>query len=139
MKLSPAVQKAYKQALSARTHSYSPYSRFAVGAAIQLAGKGQAIGGCNIENASFGGTICAERVALHAAIAANGKIKPEFMVIVTGEAKATVPCALCLQTLAEFCADDFTIYLGNEKSILQKLTLAELLPHPFRSFKKDGK
>lgn len=139
MKVTQDVEKAYKQALSSRSHSHSPYSHFSVGAALKLRGKEQAVGGCNIENASYGGTICAERVALHTAVSQNGKVDPEFIVVVTGEANATVPCALCLQSLAEFCSDDFVVYLGNEKSLLSKFTLKELLPHPFRNFKADGK
>jgi cytidine deaminase len=139
MKVSKDVEKAYKKALSSRTHSHSPYSRFAVGAAVKLRGEADPVGGCNVENASFGATICAERVALHAAVAEFGKIDPEFLVVVTGESKATVPCALCLQVIAEFCSDDCEIYLGNEKEILKKHTLKELLPFPFRSFKVDKK
>ncbi len=134
MKLTQAVENAYKSALKARLHSHSPYSRFKVGAALQLRGHVPAVGGCNVENASYGGTVCAERVALHAAVAQFGKIEPEFLVVVTDEEKATVPCALCLQTLAEFCADDFKIYLGNERAIQAEYTLKQLLPHPFRSF-----
>lgn len=139
MKVSQDVEKAYKQALSSRSHSYSPYSRFAVGAAVQVRGVDLPIGGCNVENASYGATICAERVALHAAVSLYGHIDPEFIVVVTGEAKATVPCALCLQTLAEFCKDDCLVYLGNEQTLLQKYTLKELLPHPFRNFQADKK
>jgi cytidine deaminase len=139
MKVGLDVEKAYKQALSSRSHSYSPYSRFAVGAALKLRGKSQSIGGCNVENASFGATMCAERAALHTAVASEGEIDPEFIVIVTAEAKATVPCALCLQSLAEFCSDGFVVYLGNEKQILKKYTLHELLPHPFRHFKAGKK
>lgn len=139
MKVSAVVTGAYKIALSTRSHSHSPYSRFKVGAALKLRGQDVAVGGCNVENASFGGTVCAERVALHASVATYGKIKPEFLIVVTNEAKATVPCALCLQSLAEFCDDDFVIYLGNEKEILQKYKLRELLPHPFRSFKVGAK
>lgn len=137
MKVPKAVQNAHKVAISVREHSHSPYSRFKVGAAIQLKGVKSPVGGCNIENASFGGTICAERVALLSAVATHGKISPEFILVVTGEKKATVPCALCLQTLAEFCADDFLIYLANEKEVLREYRFSELLPHPFRSFKKD--
>ena len=137
MKIREDVKKVYKQAVIARRHSYSPYSKFAVGAALKLRARTSAVAGCNVENASFGGTICAERNAFHSAVAAYGKITPEFIVIVTGEKKATVPCALCLQTMAELCADSFTIYLGNENKILQKHTLKELLPHPFRAFQAD--
>ena len=138
MKLSSVVEMAYKKALKARSHSHSPYSRFAVGAAVKLRGHDEIFAGCNVENASYGATICAERVALHAAVAVLGQIRPEFVVVVTAEKKATVPCALCLQTLAEFCKDDFTIYLGNTKGILQRYRLRDLLPKPFRSFKAQS-
>ncbi|MGZ3721586.1 MAG: cytidine deaminase [Bdellovibrionales bacterium] len=139
MKVSKDVEKAYKKALSSRSHSHSPYSRFKVGAAVKVRGEDLPVGGCNVENASYGATICAERVALHAAVSLYGGISPEFIVVVTGEKKATVPCALCLQVMAEFCADDCEIYLGNEKEILKKYTMLELLPHPFRQFKADKK
>lgn len=128
------VEKVYQQALESRLYSYSPYSKFAVGAALKLRGEDLPVVGCNVENASFGATICAERVAFHSAVARLGRMEPDFMVIVTAEADATVPCALCLQTLAEFCTDDFIIYLANEKSILRQHTLRELLPYPFRTW-----
>jgi len=134
MKLQSDVEKAYREALKARTHSYSPYSKFAVGAALKVRGEEVAVAGCNVENASFGATICAERVALGAAVARKGRLQPEFMVIVTGEEQATVPCALCLQMIAEFCPDDFAIYSANEKAVLKKFLLKDLLPHPFRQF-----
>lgn len=132
MSISPTVERAYQAALVARKNSYSPYSKFKVGAAIQIAG--ETITGTNIENASFGATLCAERAALAQAVSRFGKVKPEFVVVVTGEDKATVPCALCLQMLAEFCSDDTPIYLGNEKSILFTYKFKDLLPHPFRAF-----
>ncbi len=69
MKLTSAVENAYKAALMARAHSHSPYSRFKVGAALQIQGKTDSVGGCNVENASYGATICAERVALTRAVA----------------------------------------------------------------------
>jgi homotetrameric cytidine deaminase len=139
MKVSKDVEKAYKKALSSRSYSYSPYSHFAVGAAVKLRGKAEPVGGCNVENASFGATICAERVALHAAVSQFGKIDPEFIVVVTGEKKATVPCALCLQTMAEFCADTCEVYLASDREILKKYALRDLLPYPFRQFKAGRK
>lgn len=135
MKLTQAVETAYKSALKARLNAHAPYSNFKVGAAFGLKGESKPVAGCNVENASYGGTICAERVALNAAVAQYGKITPEFLVVVTGEAKATVPCALCLQSLAEFCADGMPIYLANEKGIQRQVKLKDLLPEPFRSFK----
>jgi len=132
--VTPTIQKAYRAALVARQNSHSPYSRFKVGAALQLRGKAEPIAGCNVENASYGATVCAERVALHGAVAQFGRIEPEFLIVVTGEAAATVPCALCLQSLAEFCPDSMPVYLGNEQAIQRQLLFCELLPHAFRQF-----
>lgn len=136
MQVEKVVASAHQVALKARTHSHSPYSKFAVGAAVKIAGQTEAIGGCNVENASYGGTICAERTALVQAQARFGAFKPEFLVVVTADSKPTPPCGLCLQVIAEFASDDMPIYLGNEKEILAKYTLKELLPKAFRSF--DG-
>lgn len=137
MKLSKAVRDAFQAAVNARNHSYSPYSRFKVGAALQVRGVADPVGGCNVENASYGATICAERTALLRAVAEHGQIRPEFLVVITGEPKATVPCALCLQMLAEFADDNLPIYLGNTKRILKSYKLRDLLPKPFRAFKAD--
>lgn len=122
------LQEAHEKALEARKNSYSPYSRFAVGAALVLE-NGEIIGGCNVENASFGATVCAERNAFLAAVAKFGKIKPKLLVIVT-EPEA-VPCALCLQVMAEFCPPDMPVHLGTTKTPGQKVTFKELLPRPF--------
>ncbi|NJL25440.1 MAG: cytidine deaminase [Calothrix sp. SM1_5_4] len=136
----PAVQDAYQVALKARLNSHSPYSKFKVGAALKLEGVSEALPGCNVENASYGATICAERTALAQAVARFGvSARPEFLVIVTAEEKATVPCGLCLQVLAEFCADDFPVYVGNLNGIQARFVLGELLPHAFRSFVAETK
>jgi homotetrameric cytidine deaminase len=137
MKTGVNIQKAYKIALKARRNSHSPYSKFKVGAALKLKGEDEAIGGCNVENASYGATMCAERTALFRAVAEHGKIKPEFLVIVTGEKNATAPCGLCLQALAEFCADDMKVYLGNEQEILVEKEFKDFLPHAFRVFEAE--
>ncbi len=139
MKTEAHVEKAYKIALASRQNSHSPYSKFKVGAALKLADVDLAIGGCNVENVSFGATMCAERTALFAAVAKYGKIRPEFLVVVTGEPKATVPCGLCLQALAEFCPDDMKVYLGNEDAILEQKTFKDFLPFAFRAFVAAGK
>jgi cytidine deaminase len=131
------VENAFQAALKARTHSHSPYSRFPVGSALQIEGESEPIVGCNVENANLCSGICAEQVALVHAVARYGRIKPQFMVIVTGEKEATVPCAQCLQVMAELCTDDMKIYLGNEEGIQKLYALKELLPYPFRSFQAE--
>lgn len=122
------LKKAHEMAIAARKNSYSPYSNFKVGAALVLAG-GEIVGGCNVENASFGATICAERNAVLAAVARFGKIRPEAIVLVTDP--AAVPCGLCLQVMAEFCPPDFPVYLSTPSELGKMVTLKELLPRPF--------
>lgn len=129
-----ALEKAYQVALASREKAYAPYSRFSVGAAVKLKGIEEPVPGCNVENASFGGSICAERTAVFQSVARFGKIDPEFIVVVTAESRPTVPCAFCLQVLAEFCRDDMPVYLTNTKGDLMEYRFKDLLPHPFRSF-----
>jgi homotetrameric cytidine deaminase len=137
MKVSKSVETALKAAIKTRQNAHAPYSRFKVGAALQIKGEKEPITGCNVENASFGATICAERAAILRAIADHGRIKPEFIVVATHEENATVPCANCLQVMVEFCADDMPVYLGNEEGVQKSYFLRDLLPHPFRAFKGE--
>jgi cytidine deaminase len=122
------LKKTHAEALKARKKSYSPYSRYSVGAALLLE-DGTIVPGCNVENASFGATICAERTAFFSAVAQLGKFKPEALVLITEP--AAVPCGLCLQVMAEFCPKDFPIYLGTPRSLGKKVKLKDLLPHSF--------
>lgn len=111
----------------ARSHAYAPYSKFAVGAAIETR-SGQIFRGCNIENRSFGLTTCAEQSALAAAIAAGER---EFvrLLIVTGAKSPTVPCGRCRQLLAEFAQDlEIESVTMDGKSEMHRLS--ELLPLP---------
>ncbi len=122
---SQLVSKA-KEALK---NSYSPYSRFKVGAAL-LAKSGKVYVGTNIENASFGATVCAERVALFSAVA-NGEKEFEKIAIVAqknGKIQGECfPCGICRQTLVEFCDENFVVVLGEDK----ENTLGELFPNSF--------
>ena len=114
-------------------NSYSPYSAFQVGAAL-VAKSGKVYLGTNIENSSFGATVCAERVALFSAIA-NGENEFSKIAIVgkkSGEPlEKCSPCGICRQTLAEFCDKDFEIILfdGEKETVY---TLGELLPNSFK-------
>jgi len=120
------VNKAYREARNARKKAYAPYSKFKVGAAV--IGR-KIFSGCNIENASFGATYCAERTAIVKAVSSGEKSFSDI-VIVTNKA-STPPCGLCLQSMAEFCRGDSRIWLGNEKKITRAYLLSELLTHPF--------
>ncbi len=122
----------FKYALQVRDRSYSPYSGFRVGAALKVAGVEEPVTGTNVENASYGATICAERAAVLAAIARYGKVPFEAIAVVADAQPYVVPCAACLGVLAEFCPADFPIYCCNLEGIQKVLQLRDLLPNPFR-------
>lgn len=125
-----APQDSFVAALAAREHAYAPYSGYRVGAAIATA-SGDVIAGCNVENSSFGATICAERNALIQAIARHGRTPFDHIVVVAAGDPLVVPCALCLQVMQEFCPPDFPIHLATPEGIRRTATLGELLPEPF--------
>jgi cytidine deaminase len=126
------VQRAYDLARSTRDHAYAPYSGFRVGAAIKVAGSDLIFAGCNVENASYGASVCAERIAVFNMLAAAESPRPEFLVVVTDAEPASVPCALCLQVLAEFCPPEFPIHLANLEGIQRTVRFRDLLPEPFQ-------
>ena len=128
MKIPEDVMKIWKRASSARELAYAPYSKFQVGAAFRSGT--EIVSGCNIENASFGAGLCAERVAIFKAISA-GKKSMRDLVVVADTKKATPPCGLCLQVLSEFAPRDLRIWMGNTKKILKVAKLSDLLPVPF--------
>jgi homotetrameric cytidine deaminase len=126
------VQRAFELAVATRDHAYAPYSGFRVGAAIKVADSDLIYAGCNVENASYGAGVCAERVAVFNMLAAAESPAPEFLVVVTDADPASVPCALCLQVLAEFCPPQFPIHLANLDGIQRTVRFADLLPEPFQ-------
>lgn len=130
----------WEAACAARGRAYAPYSRFTVGAALRLRHHPEPIGGCNVENASYGSTLCAERNAVFRAVAQAGARPGDFayLVLVTGTDKPTVPCANCLQVLAEFCPPDFPLILSNLRGDADAVPLGALLPRPFNHFSLDA-
>ena len=120
------------EAQKARNFSYSPYSHFRVGAAL-LTRSGKVYRGCNIENAGYSATNCAERTAIFKAIS-EGERDFEAIAIIGGRegetAKFCAPCGVCRQVIAEFCPKDFKIILGNEEK-QEVYTLDSLLPFAF--------
>ncbi len=109
----------------AREAAYAPYSKFQVGAAL-IASDGRLFAGCNVENISFGLTICAERVALGQAIAAGVR---DFVAIaiIADTAQPVSPCGACRQVLAEF-NPALQVYIGTLKGVYEQFSLADLLP-----------
>lgn len=117
-----------REAWEARRRAYAPYSGFAVGAAL-LASSGAFYSGCNVENRSYGLTICAERVALFKAVAA-GERRFVALAVVTEEPDVVLPCGACRQTLAEFGLDTVVVAAtaSGQRTVL---SLEKLLPLPF--------
>lgn len=118
-------------ALDARQHAYVPYSRFAVGAAL-LDDEGRIHPGCNVENAAYGPTNCAERTALFRAVADG--VKPgafRAMAVVADSRRPVPPCGVCRQVMAELCPPDMPVWLGNLQGEWIKTEVAHLLPGAF--------
>jgi cytidine deaminase len=122
-----------EKAAEAAKKSYAPYSKFHVGAALLTAGKHLIITGGNVENASFGLTICAERTALAAAVSAGFR-RFEAIAVVAPGGKPIVPCGACLQALAEFCGPDFTVLAAaaTGPAKIKIFKLRDLLPLAFK-------
>ncbi len=112
-------------AREARERAYAPYSHFAVGAALRTR-SGRVFCGCNVENLSFGLTVCAERAAVFAAVAAGEK-EFEAIAVVADSVQPVTPCGACRQVLAEFSAD-LQICSANLQGDRYESTIAELLP-----------
>ena len=112
----------------ARSNAYAPYSKFKVGVAV-LTQDGEIVEGCNVENASYGLTVCAERNAL-AAVQVKGK-KPFAIAIRVDSDKPTPPCGACRQVISELAAPEIEIRSRTATGAEEKYTLKELLPHAF--------
>lgn len=113
--------------------AYSPYSHFSVGSVV-VGGSGKTYTGCNVENASYGATICAERVAITHAVA-SGETKITKVFIVNSSKRPCPPCGLCLQVIAEFAKDTEVTCASSDLKKTKTYSLKELLPQAFeRSF-----
>jgi cytidine deaminase len=115
-------------ARAAREHAVADFSGFKVGAALET-GDGQVITGCNVENASYGLTICAERVAIFKALS-EGHREFSQIVVVADTESPTPPCGACRQIIWEFCGD-IPVTLANLTAVTKTLQMKDLLPLPF--------
>lgn len=123
------IEQLIVESKNAREKAYTPYSNFAVGAAL-LGESGKVYHGCNIENSSFSMTNCAERTAFFNAVSEGVQTFKALAII--GETKGPIsPCGACRQVIAEFCDGNMPIYLTNLKGDVQETTVAELLPGAF--------
>ena len=122
-------QELIMQAKLAMEQAYAPYSRFRVGAAL-LGASGRIYRGCNIENAAYSPTICAERTAVLKAVS-EGERQFKALAVVAETEEVITPCGVCRQVLAEFFDDQVVILLANAGGQVRKTNLSELLPGAF--------
>lgn len=128
MKRGAVEDRLVKAARAARRRAYAPYSRFQVGAAVRA--RGRTFEGANVENASYGLTLCAERSAVTAAVLAGAR-RLDAVAVASGTSPPTPPCGMCLQTLAEFAGPELQVLLAGARGALVETTLGELLPRGF--------
>lgn len=126
-----SIKELTHQATRMLDRAYVPYSKFPVGAAL-LTKDGKIFSGCNIENASFGLTNCAERTAVFKAVS-EGKREFDYLVVTGDTDKPISPCGACRQVLVEFCEPDMPVLLTNKMGNIKKTTVAGLLPGAFQS------
>jgi cytidine deaminase len=117
-------------AKSARANAHAPFSKFKVGAALRTS-SGKIFGGCNVENATYGLTVCAERVAIFKAIS-EGERKFDAIAVVTDTDALTPPCGACRQLIWEFCGD-VPVVMSNLQGKVEELRMSQLFPKPFDS------
>lgn len=131
-------QELMQEALKARERAYVPYSNFKVGAAVETK-DGQVYTGCNIENAAYGPSNCAERTAIFKAVSEGAQEFTALAVVADTEGPVT-PCGVCRQVMAEFFAPETPIYLGNVRGELTLTTLDKLLPGAFtkKELQREG-
>lgn len=123
-------EKLFKIAKDARQHSHSPYSKAKIGAAI-LMRDGNIYSGCNVENASYGGTVCAERVAIWKAISSGAPKTIKEVLVVSDAEKPWPPCGFCRQVIAEFATDQTLIHTVNLEGKILTFTFPEIFPEAF--------
>jgi len=127
------IDKMYKAALDMRNKSYSPYSNFAVGAVVLLKNN-KLIGGCNIENSSYGLSMCAERNAIFRSIMDGARGNDIKAMLIVGDTPAPIsPCGACRQVMSEFMDKDSEVIMADLRGNFLTKTVEELLPYSFGS------
>ena len=125
------VEQLLQVAQEARNHAYVPYSGYRVGAAIET-DKGEIVGGCNVENLSYGATICAERTAVTRMVASGAGSSIRQILVASQD--GVTPCGICLQVLKEFVVDgDVPVHCFGEDGSTRRFRFRDLLPHGFES------
>lgn len=122
--------RLFAAALKAQSLSHSPYSKAKIGAAVLLK-SGQIYSGCNIENASYGGTVCAERVAIWKAVSENKAHEISEILVLSDASEPWPPCGFCRQIIAEFATPQTQIHTANPQGKIKSFTFADIFPESF--------
>jgi cytidine deaminase len=134
---SSQIEDLQRRASAAAQNAYAPYSNFRVGAALLL-GNGAIVTGCNVENASYRLTTCAEQTAIAAAVALHGPgIRIRAIAVANLNNAASQPCGACRQTMLEFSTPETIIFFPKQDGTFDKVTMADLLPAAFELKKKQ--
>jgi cytidine deaminase len=128
-KMNETIKKLLEAAQKAKENAYAPYSHFHVGAAL-ITPKGNIYSGCNVENTSYGLTICAERNAIFKMAAEGERVISEILVIGDTE-EFLPPCGACRQVIAEFSKKDTIVYMCSKHGEWKQTTVGEIIPHTF--------
>ncbi|MBO4441307.1 cytidine deaminase [bacterium] len=125
------LERAVASALKIRENAYAPFSGFKVGAAL-ITGSGEIFNGVNVENSSFGATVCAERNAIFSAVTAGKKNFDTIVIASNLDGKAVYPCGICCQVMADFNPDMRIVLVNSETGVIeQDCTLKEIFPQNF--------
>ncbi|HEX7675749.1 MAG TPA: cytidine deaminase [Bdellovibrio sp.] len=123
-------KKLFDAACVAQKRAHAPYSHALIGAAVLMA-DGQIFSGCNVENASFGGTVCAERVAIFKAVSEGAKKDIKEVLVVSDAEKPWPPCGFCRQVIAEFGSENTLIHTANLQGKMKTFKFADIFPEAF--------
>ncbi len=130
-KTNSKIPELGRQALLARAQAHAPYSRCRIGAALET-DDGRFFDGCNVENASYGGTVCAERVAIFKAVSEGATFPIREIWVASDSRQPWPPCGMCRQVLAEFAAPETKIHTINPQGVIRSFVFAELFPEAFQ-------
>ncbi|WP_413293441.1 cytidine deaminase [Bdellovibrio sp. HCB185ZH] len=123
-------KKLFDAAAVAQKRAHAPYSNAHIGAAVLMA-DGQIFNGCNVENASFGGTVCAERVAIFKAVSEGASKQVKEVMVISDADKPWPPCGFCRQVIAEFGTEETMIYTANLTGKMKTFKFGEIFPEAF--------
>ncbi|MCX7978759.1 MAG: cytidine deaminase [Bdellovibrionaceae bacterium] len=130
--------KMFRLALEAQKRAHAPYSHRYIGAAV-LTEEGEIFSGCNVENASFGGTVCAERVAILKAVSETERPQIREILVVSNEREPWPPCGLCRQVIAEFAGPKTLVHIANPHGVFETFRFSDLFPAGFHPWHLKSK